>query len=228
MPLSNGWTAAAVHWRAARAEGAGPGVGAPAAIRSQPPCGAVGGDHDEVMDTGATCCVLPLLRARVSSPTRAHGARRSGPPGNFRAAATAGGAHRALSGRLGCADPRRLHLPDRNRGSRPLGAAALRSEGGAAGPGGRSAVLGSEHQGDHAISLRPGKHGQEPLLGVGAGDAYVNQQQAVLDAVQTMRKRAQQAGNLKSTPQENVTTQGQTIVIQPANPEVVYVPEYDP
>src|SRR6266849_2240540 len=60
------------------------------------------------------------------------------------------------------------------------------------------------------------------------GDAYVNQQQAVLDAVQTMRKRAQQAGNLKTTPQENVTTQGRTIVIQPANPEVVYVPAYDP
>jgi len=60
------------------------------------------------------------------------------------------------------------------------------------------------------------------------GDAYVNQQQAVLDAVQTMRKRAQQAGNLKSTPQENVSAQGQTIVIQPADPQVVYVPEYDP
>ena len=60
------------------------------------------------------------------------------------------------------------------------------------------------------------------------GDAYVNQQQAVLDAVQTMRQRAQQAGNLKSTPQENVTTQGQTIVIQPASPDVVYVPQYDP
>src|SRR5467141_1157228 len=59
------------------------------------------------------------------------------------------------------------------------------------------------------------------------GDAYVNQQQAVLDAVQTIRKRAQQAGNLKSTPQENVTAQGQTVVIQPANPEVVYVPAYD-
>src|SRR5437016_5819632 len=60
------------------------------------------------------------------------------------------------------------------------------------------------------------------------GDAYVNQQQDVLDAVQTMRKRAQQAGNLKTTPQENVVTQGQTIVIQPANPDVVYVPAYDP
>jgi len=60
------------------------------------------------------------------------------------------------------------------------------------------------------------------------GDTYVNQQQAVLDAVQTMRRRAQEAGNLKTTPQENVVTQGQSIVIQPANPEVVYVPVYDP
>jgi Protein of unknown function (DUF3300) len=60
------------------------------------------------------------------------------------------------------------------------------------------------------------------------GDAYVNQPQNVLDAVQVMRQRAQQAGNLKSTPQEAVTTEGQTIVIQPAEPDVVYVPEYDP
>jgi uncharacterized membrane protein YgcG len=60
------------------------------------------------------------------------------------------------------------------------------------------------------------------------GEAYVNQPQNVLDAVQVMRQRAQQAGTLKSTPQESVTTEGQTIVIQPANPEVVYVPEYDP
>jgi hypothetical protein len=60
------------------------------------------------------------------------------------------------------------------------------------------------------------------------GDAYVNQQQDVLDAVQTMRKRAQQAGNLQTTPQETVATQGQTIVIQPADPDVVYVPLYDP
>src|SRR6202165_2941847 len=60
------------------------------------------------------------------------------------------------------------------------------------------------------------------------GDAYVNGQQNVLDAVQVMRQRAQQAGNLKSTQQETVTTQGQTIVIEPTDPEVVYVPEYDP
>src|SRR5882762_6958915 len=60
------------------------------------------------------------------------------------------------------------------------------------------------------------------------GDAYVNQQQEVMNAVQAMRDRAQKAGNLNSTPQENVTQQGQTIVIQPADPQVVYVPEYDP
>jgi hypothetical protein len=60
------------------------------------------------------------------------------------------------------------------------------------------------------------------------GEAYVNQPQNVLDAVQEMRRRAQQAGNLKSTSQEAVTTEGQTIAIQPADPEVVYVPEYDP
>jgi uncharacterized membrane protein YgcG len=60
------------------------------------------------------------------------------------------------------------------------------------------------------------------------GDAYVAGQQNVLDAVQVMRRRAQQAGNLKSTQQENVTTDGQTIAIEPTDPEVVYVPEYDP
>jgi hypothetical protein len=60
------------------------------------------------------------------------------------------------------------------------------------------------------------------------GDAYVNQEQDVMNAVQVMRDRAQKAGNLKSTSQENVTQQGQTIVIEPADPQVVYVPEYDP
>jgi hypothetical protein len=60
------------------------------------------------------------------------------------------------------------------------------------------------------------------------GDAYVNGQQNVLDAVQEMRQRAQQAGNLESTQQETVTTDGQAIAIEPADPQVVYVPEYDP
>jgi hypothetical protein len=60
------------------------------------------------------------------------------------------------------------------------------------------------------------------------GDAYYNQQQDVMDAVQVMRQRAQAAGDLKDTPQQTVATQGSTIVIQPANPDVVYVPAYDP
>src|SRR5580692_169016 len=60
------------------------------------------------------------------------------------------------------------------------------------------------------------------------GDAYANQQQDVTDAVQAMRQQAHQAGHLDSNEQEKVTTQGNTIVIEPANPEVVYVPAYDP
>ena len=60
------------------------------------------------------------------------------------------------------------------------------------------------------------------------GDAYINQQQDVMSAVQSLRKQAKKAGNLKSTAQENVTQKRQTIVIAPSNPEVVYVPEYDP
>ena len=60
------------------------------------------------------------------------------------------------------------------------------------------------------------------------GETYVNGQQPVLDAVQAMRQRAQQAGNLKSTQQESVTTDGNSIEIEPADPQLVYVPEYDP
>src|SRR5712664_461804 len=48
------------------------------------------------------------------------------------------------------------------------------------------------------------------------GDAYANHQQA------------HKAGHLNSNEQEKVTTQGNTIIIEPANPEVVYVPAYDP
>jgi hypothetical protein len=43
-----------------------------------------------------------------------------------------------------------------------------------------------------------------------------------------MRQRAKQAGNLKSTGQQTVSTKGQTVVIEPAAPDVVYVPQYDP
>jgi hypothetical protein len=60
------------------------------------------------------------------------------------------------------------------------------------------------------------------------GDAYINNQQGVMNAVQSMRQSAKKAGHLNSTSQLNVSEQGQTIVIEPANPQVVYVPEYNP
>ncbi|MGB9235982.1 MAG: DUF3300 domain-containing protein, partial [Terriglobales bacterium] len=60
------------------------------------------------------------------------------------------------------------------------------------------------------------------------GDAYYNQQPDVMDAVQAMRRKAQAAGNLKTTPQQIVTDQGSDVDIQPADPDEVYVPAYDP
>ncbi len=60
------------------------------------------------------------------------------------------------------------------------------------------------------------------------GDAYYNQPQDVMAAVQTMRQRAQAAGNLQSTPQQDVTSDGSEIDIEPTDPDIVYVPEYDP
>jgi Protein of unknown function (DUF3300) len=64
------------------------------------------------------------------------------------------------------------------------------------------------------------------------GEAYHNQQSDVMSAIQTLRKQAQAAGNLKTTPQQTVSTQTQggeqTIIIQPVNPQVIYVPTYNP
>jgi len=70
------------------------------------------------------------------------------------------------------------------------------------------------------------------------GDAVLAQQKDVMDAIQSLRRRAQDAGNLKSNEQQKVSTEsgtdsktGQTtevIVIQPTNPQVVYVPTYQP
>jgi hypothetical protein len=60
------------------------------------------------------------------------------------------------------------------------------------------------------------------------GNAYYNQPQDVLGAVQAMRQRAQAAGNLQSTPQEAVNYDQGNIELAPPNPDVVYVPSYDP
>ena len=60
------------------------------------------------------------------------------------------------------------------------------------------------------------------------GDAYYNQQQDVMDAVQVMRHKAQQAGALKNPQHEVIKEDGPDIDIEPADPDVVYVPAYDP
>lgn len=60
------------------------------------------------------------------------------------------------------------------------------------------------------------------------GNAYYNQPQDVLEAVQVMRQRAQAAGSLQSSPQEEVRYNDGVIQLAPVNPEVVYVPSYDP
>ena len=60
------------------------------------------------------------------------------------------------------------------------------------------------------------------------GDAFLASEPLVMDSVQRLRRQAQASGTLGSTPQQIVSTQGQTIIIQPANPQVVYVPYYDP
>jgi len=64
------------------------------------------------------------------------------------------------------------------------------------------------------------------------GNAFLAQQSDVMAAVQRMRAQAQANGKLASTPQQTVTTEtqgGQTAIdIAPADPQVIYVPQYDP
>ncbi|MGB6783476.1 MAG: DUF3300 domain-containing protein [Terracidiphilus sp.] len=60
------------------------------------------------------------------------------------------------------------------------------------------------------------------------GNAYYNQPQDVLDTIQVMRQRAEQAGNLGPAPQEQVSEDQGNIEIAPTNPDDVSVPTYDP
>ena len=61
------------------------------------------------------------------------------------------------------------------------------------------------------------------------GDAYLAQPADLMQAVQSLRTRAAQAGNLKSNAQMTVSSDsGSNIVIVPANPQVVYMPAYNP
>jgi hypothetical protein len=62
------------------------------------------------------------------------------------------------------------------------------------------------------------------------GDAFLAQQRDVMDSVQRLRRKADESGNLKTTKEQKVTVEQETktIIIEPANPDVVYVPTYNP
>jgi len=60
------------------------------------------------------------------------------------------------------------------------------------------------------------------------GNAFLAQQRDVMDSVQRLRKKAYEAGNLKSTKEQIVKVEKQTVIIQPSNPQVIYVPAYNP
>ena len=59
------------------------------------------------------------------------------------------------------------------------------------------------------------------------GDVFIAQEPQVMETVQSLRQKAYAAGNLRSTEQAYVVQQGDAIAIEPAAPQVVYVPYYD-
>ena len=60
------------------------------------------------------------------------------------------------------------------------------------------------------------------------GDVFIAQEPQVMETVQSLRQKAYEAGNLRSTEQAYVVQQGEALAIEPASPQVVYVPYYDP
>jgi len=60
------------------------------------------------------------------------------------------------------------------------------------------------------------------------GEAITNQQQDVLNAIQQLRLKAVAEGIIKTDDKVKVVTEKETIVIQPASPDVIYVPQYEP
>jgi len=60
------------------------------------------------------------------------------------------------------------------------------------------------------------------------GDVFIAQEPQVMETVQSLRQKAYAAGNLRSTEQAYVVQQGEALAIEPATPQVVYVPYYDP
>jgi len=63
---------------------------------------------------------------------------------------------------------------------------------------------------------------------IAIGQAYVSQPQDVSKSIQRLRTQAKDAGNLFTNKQQQVVTEGEAIKIVPAEPQVIYVPQYDP
>ncbi len=60
------------------------------------------------------------------------------------------------------------------------------------------------------------------------GQAFVDQPDDVMNSIQSLRAQAQDLGNLESTPDDQVTSDDGTIEIVPVDPDLIYVPVYDP
>jgi len=60
------------------------------------------------------------------------------------------------------------------------------------------------------------------------GDAFLADKQRVMATVQGLRQKADASGNLQSNEQQKVVKEQTTIIIEPAQPDVVYVPTYNP
>jgi hypothetical protein len=60
------------------------------------------------------------------------------------------------------------------------------------------------------------------------GNAFLAQQKPVMDTIQSLRAKAQAAGNLKTTKEQTVIVEQKIIKIEPASPQVIYVPAYNP
>ena len=93
----------------------------------------------------------------------------------------------------------------------------------------QQATVGPQFEGAFRIPFRVDNMAKYLAWTSSLGEAYHNQPKDVMAAIQTLRARAAAAGNLKSSSQITVVQQApETIVIQPANPQVVYVPQYNP
>jgi hypothetical protein len=60
------------------------------------------------------------------------------------------------------------------------------------------------------------------------GDAFLAQKDDVMDSIQKLRARAEATGNLKSTKEQRVVNDQGAVAIEPAEPGMIYLPEYDP